>query len=149
MDGKAEGQTNNGLESRQQSSHSCRESRPPYEFYEKGIEKVGKGWIQPILAFLTDRSGGEVVAIAAILALFGIAREFIRNRNDGLDSFALIGSVVTIATIFLIVVLVMLRTVKAKHAKDTKENKSQKAQPGIGDERTHKNGTTTRRDRRT
>ena len=146
MDGTSEEQTNNGLESQQQTSHSCKEKRPPYELYEKGIEKVGKGWIQPILAFLTDRSGGEVVAITAILALFGIAREFIKNRNDGLDSLALIGSLVTAAMIFLIVVLAMPRTTKAKHVKDTQKDESQKTQPGIGRKRTHENGTIARRD---
>jgi len=147
MDGTSEGQTNNGLEPRRHTSHSCKELRPRYELYEKGVENVAKGWMQPILAFLKDRSGGEVVAVAAIAALFGIAREFIRNRNDGLDSLALIGSLVTIATIFLIVVLEMLRTTKAKHAKDTQENESQKTQPGIGRKRTHENGTIARRER--
>lgn len=144
MDEASKGQNNNGLESRQQPYHYCGQSRPPYELYETGLNEVGRGWITSILAFLKKRGGGEVLAIVAILVLFGIAREFIRSRKDGFDSFALFGCLITAAMISLIGLLAMLRATKAKHAEDTQEKQSKKAQPGVGNERTHENGATTR-----
>lgn len=85
-----------------------------------------------------------MVAVVAILVLFGIAREFIRSRKDGFDSFALVGCFITSAMIFLIGLLAMLRATKAKHAEDTQEKQSEKTQLRVGNERTHENGVTTR-----
>ena len=144
MDEASKGQNNNELEPRQQSYHCCGQSRPPYELYETGINAVGRGWITSILAFLKNRGGGEVLAIVAILVLFGIAREFIRSRKDGFDSFALVGCLVTTAMIFVIGLLAMLRATKSKHAENTQEKQSEKTQPGVGNERTNENGDTTR-----
>lgn len=146
MDDASKGQNNNGLEPRQQLYHCCGQSRPPYELYETGINEVGRSCIKSILAFLKNRGGGEVVAFVAILVLFGIAREFIRSRKDGFDSFALVGCLVTAAMIFLIGLLAMLRATKAKHAEDTQEKQSEKTQPGVGNKRTNENGTAPRRD---
>ncbi len=86
MNKASKGQTNRVLESRQLSNHDGGGARPPYELYETGINEIGRGWIAPIFAFLKNRGGSEVVTIAAVLALFGIAREFIRNKDDGLDT---------------------------------------------------------------
>jgi hypothetical protein len=143
------GQTDNGLEPRQQSSHGCGESRPPYELYETGISEVGRGWIAPILAFLKNRGGGEVVAVVAILALWGIATEFIKKNSNALDSITLAGSLLTAAMIFVIGLLAMLRATKAQDAENTQESQSETPQPGVGNERTDENGATPRPDRRT
>lgn len=89
------------------------------------------------------------MTVIAILALCAIAREFIRSKNDGFDTFALVGCLITTSMIFVIGLLAMLRTTKSKHAKDTEENQSVKAQPGVGDKHTNENGTYPRRDRRT
>ena len=140
MSQTTEEKTNNGLESPRPTYHSYGESRPPFELYDPGISEAGRGWIQPILAFLKDRNGGEVVAIAAIFALYGIAKEFIRNRNDGLDRLTLIGTLFSIVTILAVVILVIYRTTKAKHATHTQEDKSQKAEPGVGIEGENEDG---------
>lgn len=140
MDKAPKGQTNSVPESRHQSSHD--EGRQPhYEFYEKGINEIERGWIAPILSFLKNRGGGEVVAIAAIFALFGIAREFIRNKNDDPDKLTLVASLITAAMIFIIGLLAMLRATKVINAEDTQEKQSQKTQSGVGLERTHENGS--------
>jgi len=149
MDKASKGQTNSVLESRQLSTHGAGGACPPYELYKTGINEIGRGWIAPILAFLKNRGGGEVVAIAAILALFGIAREFIRNKNDGLDNLTLVASLITAAMIFVIGLLAMFRATKVRNAEDTQEKQGQKTQSGIGLERTHENGSSERRDRRT
>lgn len=149
MDKASKGQTNSVQESRQQSSHDGGGIQPSYELYEKGINEIERGWIAPILSFLKNRGGGEVVTIAAIVALFGIAREFIRNNNDGLDNLTLIASLITTAMIFVIGLLAMFRATKVRNAEDTQEKQGQKTQSGIGLERTHKNGSSERRDRRT
>ena len=144
MEKAPKGQTNSDLESRQQSSHDGGEIRPPYELYEKGI--IERGWIAPILSFLRNRGGGEVVTIAAIFALFGIAREFIRNKNDEPDKLTLVASLITAAMIFIIGLLAMFRATKVRNAEDTQEKQGQKTQSGVGLERTHENGSSTRRD---
>ena len=89
------------------------------------------------------------MAIAAILALFGIAREFIRNKNDGLDNLTLAASLITAAMIFVIGLLAMLRATKVSNVEDTQEKQSKKAQSGISIERANKNGSSARRDKRT
>ena len=147
MDKAPKGQTNSVLETRQLSTHGSGGARPPYELYETGVNEIGRGWIAPILTFLKNRGGGEVVTIAAVLALFGIAREFIRNNNDGLDNLTLVASLITTAMIFVIGLLAMLRATKVRNAEDTQEKQSQKTQSGIGLERTHENGSSARRDR--
>jgi len=149
MDKASKGHTNSIQESHQQSSYDGGGRQPPYEFYEKGINEIERGWIAPILSFLKNRSGGEVVAIAAILALFGITREFIRNKNDDPDKLTLVASLITAAMIFVIGLLAMLRATKVRNAEDTQEKQSQKTQSGISYERTHKNGSSERRDRST
>jgi len=141
MDKAPKGQTNSVLESHQQSSHDGGGARPSYELYKTGINEIGRGWIASILAFLKNRGGGEVVAIAAVLALFGITREFIRNKNDGLDNLTLVASLITAAMIFVIGLLAMLRATKVRNAEDTQEKQGQKTQSGIGLERTHENGS--------
>lgn len=88
-----------------------------------------------------------MVAIAAIVALFGIAREFIKNKNDDPDKLTLAAPIITAAMIFIIGLLAMLRATKVKNAEDTQEKQGQKTQPGTGLERTHENGSSTRRDR--
>jgi hypothetical protein len=85
-----------------------------------------------------------VVAIAAIAALFGIAIEFIRNKNDDPDKFTLVASLITAAMIFIIGLLAMLRATKVRNAEDTQEKQGQKTQSGIGLERTHENGSSAR-----
>jgi len=144
MDKASKGQTNSVLESRQQSSHNGGGIRPSYEFYEKGINEIERGWIAPILSFLKNRSGGEVVAIAAIFALFGIAREFIKNKNDDPDNLTLAAPLIIAAMIFVIGLLAMVRATKVKNAEDTQEKQGQKTQSGIGLERTHENGSPAR-----
>lgn len=146
MDKAHEGQSDNPLEAGQESSAN---SHPPYELYETSITEAGRAWIAPILAFLKNRGGGEVVAVVAILALWGIATEFIKKKSNGLDSITLAGSLLTAAMIFVIGLLAMLRATKAQDAEDTQQNESEKAQPGVGNERTDENGTTPRPDRRT
>ena len=89
-----------------------------------------------------------MVAVVAILALWGIATEFIKKKSNGLDSITLAGSLLTAAMIFVIGLLAMLRATKAQDAEDTQQNESEKAQPGAGNERTHENGATPRPDRR-
>ena len=132
MDNAPKGQNNNVLE-------------PPFEFYKTGINKVVRG--SSFLAFLNERRGGEAVAIIALLALCLVAREFIRSKNDGFDSFALVGSLITVAMIFIIGLLAMLRITKSKHAEDTQEKQSDKTQPGIGTKYTNENGNHPGRDR--
>jgi len=144
MDKASKGQTNSVLESRQLSTHRAGGACPPYELYKTGINEIGRGWIAPILSFLKNRGGGEVVAIAAILALFGIAREFIRNKNDGLDNLTLAASLITAAMIFVIGLLAMLRATKVSNVEDTQEKQSKKAQSGVSHKRTHENGSSTR-----
>jgi len=144
MDKALKGQTNSVPESRQQSSHDGGGTQPPYEFYETGINEIERGWIAPILSFLKNRGGGEVVAIAAVLALFGIAREFIRNKNDDPDRLTLVASLITAAMIFVIGLLAMLRATKVSNAEDTQEKQGQKTQSGIGLECTHENGSSAR-----
>ena len=139
MDKTSKGQTNSDLESHQQSSFDIGGRQPPYEFYEKGVNKVA-----PILSFLKNRSGGEVVAIAAIFALFGIAIEFIRNKNDDPYQLTLVASLITAAMIFVIGLLAMLRATKVNNAEDTQEKQSQETQYGISDERTNENGSSER-----
>ena len=131
MDKPSKEQINNAPEIR-------RESRPPFEFYETGINKVIRS--SSLLAFLKEGRGGEAVAVIAILALCIIARDFIRSKNDGFDFFALIGCLITVAMIFVIGLLAMLRATKSKHAEDTQENQSYKTQPGVGKKRTNENG---------
>ena len=147
MDKAPKGQTNSELESHQQSSHGRGGTHPPYELYKTGINEIGRGWIAPILSFLKNRGGGEVVTIAAVLALFGIAREFIRSKNDGLDNLTLVASLITAAMIFVIGLLAMLRATKVRNAEDTQEKQGQKTQSGIGLKRTQENGSSERRDR--
>ncbi len=143
MDDKAtKGQTNNGLDSHERAFPSCDQSRPPYELYEKGVNEFERGWIGLVLAFLKDRSGGEVVTIAAILALFGIARAFIGNGNDGLDGLELIGALVAAALILAVAALAIRQTTKAKHATHTQENQSKETQSGVGVESPHEDGAT-------
>jgi prolipoprotein diacylglyceryltransferase len=147
MDKTSKGQINSELESRQQSSHDSGGRQPPYELYEKGI--IERGWIAPILSFLKNRGGGEVVAIAAIAALFGITIEFIRNKKDDPDKFTLVASLITAAMIFVIGLLAMLRATKVKNAEDTQEKQSQKTKSGISNECTHENGSSAGRNKRT
>jgi hypothetical protein len=144
MDKASKGQTNSDPESRQQSSRYGGGRQPHYEFYEKGINGIERGWFAPILSFLKNRSGGEVVSIAAILALFGIAREFINNKNDDPDNLTLAASLITAAMIFVIGLLAMLRATKVLDVKDTQEKQSQKTQSGISNERTNENGSSAR-----
>jgi hypothetical protein len=141
MNQAPKGQTNSELESRQQSSHDGGGRQPHYEFYEKGINEIERGWIAPILSFLKNRGGSEVLAMAAILALFGIAREFIKNKNDDPDNLTLAAPLITAAMIFVIGLLAMLRATKVLDVKDTQEKQSQKTQSGISNERTNKNGS--------
>ena len=145
MDKASEGQINNELEPRRQSYHGCRESRPSFEFYKTGINEIERGSL--ITAFL-KRSGSELVTMIAILALCVIAREFIRSKNDGFDSFALVGCLITTSMIFVIGLLAMLRATKSKHAKDTQENQNDTAQSGVGTKYTNENGTYPRRNGR-
>ncbi|MBA7551583.1 hypothetical protein ES705_44129 [subsurface metagenome] len=147
MDKATKGQANSDLESHQQSSHDGGGIHPPYELYKTGINEIERGWIAPILSFLKNRGGGEVVAIAAVLALFGIARELIRNKNDDPDKLTLVAALITTAMIFVIGLLAMLRATKVRNAENTQEKQSQKTQSGIGLERTHENGSSARRDR--
>ena len=149
MDKASEGQTNSELEPRQQSFYYGGGRQPPYEFYEKGINEIERGWIAPILSFLRNRSGGEVVAIAAIFALFGITREFIKNKNDDPDNLILAAPLITAAMIFVIGLLAMLRATKVLDVEDTQEKQSQKTQSGISNERTNTNGSSAGRDKRT
>jgi|GEM_PF-3363038 len=144
MDKLTIGQTNSVPESRQQSSHDGGGIQPPYELYKTGINEIERGWIAPILSFLKNRGGGEVVAIAAIFALFGIAREFIKNKNDDPDNLTLAAPIITAAMIFVMGLLAMFRVTKVKNAEDTQEKQSQKTQFGIGLERTHENGSSAR-----
>ena len=85
-----------------------------------------------------------MVAIAAIFALFGIAREFIKNKNDDPDNLTLAAPIITAAMIFVMGLLAMFRVTKVKNAEDTQEKQSQKTQFGIGLERTHENGSSAR-----
>lgn len=89
------------------------------------------------------------MAVVAILALWGIATEFIKKNSNGLDSITLAGSLLTAAMIFVIGLLAMLRATKAQDAEDTQKKQSEKAQPGVGNERTDENGANPRPDRRT
>lgn len=141
MDKAPKGKPNSALESRQQSSHDGGGIQPPYELYKNGINEIERGWIALILSFLKNRGGGEVVTIAAILALFGITIEFIRNKNDDPDKLTLVASLITAAMIFIIGLLAMLRATKVRNAEDTQEKQSQKTQSGVGLERTHENGS--------
>jgi hypothetical protein len=149
MQNAPKAQTNNASESHQQSSNEGGRRQPSYEFYEKGINEIEKGWIAPILSFLKNRSGGEVVSIAAILALFGISIEFIRNKSNDPDNLTLVAPLITAAMIFIIGLLAMLRATKVLDVADTQEKQSQKTQSGISNERTNENGGSTRRDKRT
>jgi hypothetical protein len=144
MEKAPKGQSDSAPESRQQLSHDGGDRQPSYEFYEKGINEIERGWIAPILSFLKNRGGGEVVAIAAIFALFGIAREFIKNKNDDPDNFTLVASLITAAMIFVIGLLAMLRATKVRNAEDTQEKQGQKIKSGIGLECTHENGSSAR-----
>jgi len=144
MDKTTEGQTNNELGPRQQSYHSCREPQPPFEFYETGINEIARGSL--ITAFL-KRSGSELVTVIAILALCAIARDFIRSKNDGFDSFALVGCLILATMIFVIGLLAMLRATKANNAKDTQEKQSDETQSGVGTKYTNENGNHPGRDR--
>ena len=148
MDNANEGHSGNGPRIPEQPSNGSGKGLPPYEFYQESINEAGRGWITAILAFMKDRAGGEVVAVVAILALWRIATELIRQKS-GLDTMTLAGCLAVATLIFVIGLLAMLRVTKAKHAKDTQENESEKAQPRVGNERTNENGTTARRDRRT
>jgi prolipoprotein diacylglyceryltransferase len=149
MDKAPTGQYNSVPESRQQSSHDGGGRRPPYEFYEKGINEIERGWIAPILSFLRNRNSGEVVAIAVIAAIFGITIEFIRNKNDDPDNLTLAAPLITAAMIFIIGLLAMLRVTKVLDVEDTQEKQSQKTQFGISNERTNENGSSAGRDKRT
>lgn len=144
MQNAPKGQTNSASESHQQSPHDGGGRQPSYEFYEKGINEIERGWIVPILSFLKNRAGGEVVAIAAIFALFGIAREFIKNKNDDPDNLTLAAPLITAAMIFVIGLLAMLRATKVLDVEDTQEKQSQKTQSGISNERTNENGSSER-----
>lgn len=133
MDKTAQGRTNNGREAGQQSLHGCGRSRPPYEFYETGISEVGRGWIVALLAFLKNRAGGEVVAVVAILVLWRIASELIKEKS-GLDGMALAGCLAVGIMIFVIGFLAMLRATKEPHVADSEKHESQKAKPGSSNE---------------
>jgi prolipoprotein diacylglyceryltransferase len=138
-----EGQTNSAPEPRQQSSHDG-ERQPPYELYKTGINEIERGLIAPILSFLRNRSGGEVVSIAAILALFGISIEFVRNKNNDPDKLTLVAALITAAMVFVIGLLAMLRATKVLDVEDTQEKQSQKTQSGVSHERTNENGNSAR-----
>ncbi len=141
MGNKNERQSGNGPQIPEEPFNGGRQPFPPYEFYEKGVNEAG--WFTVILAFMENRTGGEVVAVVAILALFGIAKEFIRNRNDDFDGFALAGCLVSAAMIFALGLLAILRATKTKYAEETQE-KQGKTQPEVGDERENENGATPR-----
>ena len=149
MDKASKGQPNSATESRQQSSHDGGGRQPHYEFYEKGINEIERGWIAPILSFLRNRSAGEVVTIAAIVALFGIAREFIKNKNDDPDKLTLAAPLIIAVMILAIGLPAMYRATKVLDVKDTQEKQSQKTQSGISNERTNENGSSAGRDKRT
>jgi len=126
-----------------QSVNYSNGSEPPYEIYTDGIIEIEKGRLSSLLAFLIKRNGGEVVAAIAIIVLSGIAKEFISQKDDGFDGFALIGCFVIASMIFTLGLLAMLRATKFSHAKNTEEQQSEKTKPGISSERTDKNGAPT------
>ena len=128
------------LDSHQQSVHCSKDLQPPYEFYQTGIGNAENGILSSLFAFLKNRNGGEVVAVIAIIMLSGVAKEFIRNKNNGFDSFAIIGCFVIASMIFALGLLAMLRATKFNNAKNTQEKQGEETQPGISSERTNKNG---------
>lgn len=127
----------------EQPFNGSRKLLPPYKFYQRGINEAGTIWIKPILAFMKDRAGGEVVAVVVILALWGVASEFIKGKSS-LNIMALAGCLVVTTMIFVIGLLAMLRVTKAQYVEDTKENQSEKTQPGVGNECAKENGATPR-----
>ena len=147
MEKASKGQTNSVPESRQQSSHDGGGKQPSYELYEKGINEIERGWIAPFLSFLRNRSAGEVVTIAAIVALFGIAREIIKNKNDDPDKLTLAAPIIIAVMILAIGLPAMYRATKVLDVKDTQEKQSQKTQSGISNERPNENGGSTGRDK--
>ena len=142
MSQATEEKTSNGLQSGGQTFSSCGESGPPYELYGTGISEAGRGWLQPVLVSLKDRSGGEVVAVVAVVVLGGIVEEFVRNRGNGFDSFALIGSLVGIAAILAITILVVFGATKTKHVTHTQEDQSKETESGVGSEGSREDGGT-------
>ncbi len=143
MDNRNEGQSGNGPRIPEQPFNGDRKSLPPYEFYQKGINEAGRGWVTAILAFMKNRTGGEVVAVVSILVLWRIASELIKEKS-GLDSMTLVGCLAVAIMIFILGLLATIRVTKAKYAEDTQEKQGEKTQPGVGDERKKENGATPR-----
>lgn len=122
-------------------SYDREKQRPDYKFYRKGINQAREEWITTILAFIQKRTGGEVVVLVAILALWRIASELIKERSS-LYGMTLAGCLSVATMIFTIGLLAMLRVTKGKHAEDTQENQSKTPQPGVSNECQKEIGTT-------
>lgn len=133
----------NEQDSHQQTFYCYKDLQPRYEFYGKGLNEVKISFFSSLLAFLENRNGGEIVTAVSIIFLSLIAKEFISNRNDGFDCFALIGSLTIALMIFILALIPFLRAIKFNHAKNTQEQQSEKTQLGISRKCTNKNGVTT------
>ena len=128
------------LDSHQQTFYCSKNAQPPYEFYVKNINEAKNGFFSSLLALLENRNGSEIVVAVSIIFLFLIAKEFISNRIDGFDSFALIGSLTIASMIFVLAFIALLRAIKINHAKNTKEKQSKKTELRVSSERTNEDG---------
>ena len=140
MDVKTEDKHNNEQDSCKQPFNCLKDIQPFFQFYENGIKEVEKNKLSYLWEFLKNRTSGELVVGFAIFCLSGIAKEFIRNRNNGFDVFAIIGFIITILMIFVLAFVALSQAINFNHAKSTKKQKDEKAQPGVGRECSNKNG---------
>jgi hypothetical protein len=123
-----------------QPFNCLKDLQPLYQFYKNGISEEKNNKLSSFWDFLKNRTSGELVAGVAIICLSGIAKEFISNRNDGFDSFAFIGFLITVLLIFVLALIALLRATKFNHAKNTKEKQSEKTQLRVSSERTNEDG---------
>ena len=143
MDGGTEKRHNtNRPELARQAPAGSGHARPPYGFYEDGVNRVG--WYRSILAVIEKGYGGDVVAVVAILALSKIACELVKKKADGVDVMTLIGSLAVAGMVFTIGLLGMFWARKGRHVESSEEDKGETIEPGVGSEGSHENGTASR-----
>jgi len=143
MNSENEEKTGKKLEISEQPHRIRKKSQPDYEFFYEGIKETDRNWITAIFSFMKNRTGGEVVTILSVVALWRIVSSLIKEKS-GLDGMTLTGCLAVSTMIFIIGLLAMLRVTKQKHAKNTQERKSKTSQSGVSTECPRNNGAAPR-----
>jgi hypothetical protein len=130
------------------SSHrfpSRTESLPDYAFWRDGLKELS--WRDVAFDLIRYRSGGEIVAIAAIVALYFVASGFIHNRDNDPGIHRLIGPLAVAGMIFILGLSGLIVATRRKYAQNAEQSKGGAAESGDWERSPRENGRTAERDR--